>query len=225
MLLAAQRSWLHTLALPKHALCWRVSCEQPRHLGIYSRHRASTHSDKRVFARLAALLPKPTPGEPLRGLRLLSCSHLAVSAPQHFSEISTATHLPPTMLLVNPAQQHTHTKRERKKKEKTFYLTPHSLCADPRTSTDPGQEAGRCLVRAAGCGSEQADLGKHRMLVGLREQPRAAGLAPVSWEQPRWCGRAGPGACTDSQLLSADFRAAVPSGPWFSHSSNDPTAS
>lgn len=140
-------------------------------------------------------------------------------APQHFSEISTATHLPPTVLLVNSAQQHTHTKRERKKKEKTFYLTPHSLCADP------GQEAGRCLVGAAGCGSERADLGKHRMLVGLREQPRAAGLAPVSWEQPRWCGRAGPGACTDSQLLSADFRAAVPSGPWFSHSSNDPTAS
>lgn len=105
------------------------------------------------------------------------------------------------------------------------YPAPHSLCADPRTSADPGQEAGRCLVGAAGCGSERADLGKHRMLVGLREQPRAAGLAPVSWEQPRWCGRAGPGACTDSQLLSADFRAAVPSGPWFSHSSNDPTAS
>lgn len=107
----------------------------------------------------------------------------------------------------------------------SLFLHPHSLCADPRTSADPGQEAGRCLVRAAGCGSERADLGKHRMLVGLREQPRAAGLAPVSWEQPRWCRRAGPGACTDSQLLSADFRAAVPSGPWFSHSSNDPTAS
>lgn len=128
MLLAAQRSWLHTLALPKHALCWRVSCEQPRHLGIYSRHRASTHSDKRVFARLAALLPKPTPGEPLRGLHLPSCSHLAVLAPQHFSEISTETHLPPTVLLVNPAQQHTHKKRERKKKKRRLFILPHTVC-------------------------------------------------------------------------------------------------
>lgn len=69
----------------------------------------------------------------------------AVPVPQH----STATHLPPTVLLVNPAPKHTHTQKVREKK-KTFYLTSNSLCADSRISTDWGQEAGRHLVEAAG---------------------------------------------------------------------------
>lgn len=46
----------------------------------------------------------------------------------------------------------------------------------------------------------QTDWGKHRMLVGLTERSRAAELAPVLWESPRWCRQAGPGACTGSQL-------------------------
>lgn len=115
VLLAAQRSWLHALALPKHALCWRVSCKQPHHLGIYNRHCASTHSDKHVFARLAALPPKPTPGEPLRGLCLPACCACATA--QHCNP--SPTHCAPG----KPSPKaHTHTKSERKEEDFLSHL-------------------------------------------------------------------------------------------------------